>query len=201
MYHSVFLDLTSNALLHLYSHVERSKKFIPRDKRNYLLVSYLKPKIKDKKYKPIKSDIKRMIKIGRTKNGLLEMKLVELNQMACDLYNKTSNDTARLYDLLNFLFDEHKISSVLYDKNETIKSDVIYIIKEHIEYGFNDNGDQITPISMMIQSEDAPLLVDIINKHGLFSAKMKEWNKVEFQAHLLLHPLDIEEKDQITYQK
>ena len=51
-----------------------------------------------------------------------------------------------------------------------------------------DNEEQVAPVSMLIQSDKAPTLIDIINEQRSFQAEMKEWNDVSKQAHLVLHP-------------
>ncbi|WP_283393118.1 DUF2913 family protein [Photobacterium phosphoreum] len=44
-YHQQLSTLIDNALLHLYSQVAISRRFVPTAKRNTLLCQYLKPKI------------------------------------------------------------------------------------------------------------------------------------------------------------
>ncbi|WP_428470623.1 DUF2913 family protein [Photobacterium angustum] len=44
-YHQQLSTLIDNALLHLYSHVAISRRFVPTAKRNTLLCQYLKPKL------------------------------------------------------------------------------------------------------------------------------------------------------------
>ncbi len=65
----------------------------------------------------------------------------------------------------------------------------IDVLEEHIEHCFDHYDSQVAPLSMLIQLERAPELIDIINQHGWFIAEMEEWNNNTFQAHLLLHPV------------
>ncbi|WP_256928618.1 DUF2913 family protein, partial [Vibrio parahaemolyticus] len=66
---------------------------------------------------------------------------------------------------------------------------ILYMLDEQIEYGFDDNDKQIAPLSMLIQLERAPELIDVIDQHGFFVAEMKEWNSETHQAHILVHPV------------
>lgn len=62
------------------------------------------------------------------------------------------------------------------------------MIESQIEHGFDQQHQQVAPLSMLIQLERAPELIDSINEHGLFVAEMKEWNAETHQAHIVVHP-------------
>lgn len=187
-YHSLFSELLTNALLHLWSTIAASDRYIPLSKRNEILVKFLKPKLKDAIYKPIKGEIKLLIQVGRGRNGNLEMKLDELYQMAVTFDAKMSNDTQRLFDLLSLLHQQHGFDSKLFHEGEEVQSETIYILQDHIDNGFDELGNQIAPISMLVESKRSPFLVEWIQANGEFGAEMKEWNAETGQAHILLHP-------------
>ncbi|EJG1885599.1 DUF2913 family protein [Vibrio parahaemolyticus] len=63
-----------------------------------------------------------------------------------------------------------------------------HVIESQIEHGFDQQHQQVAPLSMLIQLERAPELIDSINEHGLFVAEMKEWNAETHQAHIVVHP-------------
>ena len=128
-----------------------------------------------------------MILVAKDKNGDLEAKLHELHDMAI-MHQKGINDAQKLYDLLTFLFDEHQFDSKLFDKNEKSKPDTIYILQDHLVNCFDEGGQQVAPVSMLIESERTPSLVEIINTTGLFQVEMKELDSVTWQAHIFLHP-------------
>lgn len=177
-----------NALLHLWSTIAASSRYIPLSKRNEILVKFLKPKLKDAIYKPIKGEIKLLIQVGRGRNGNLEMKLDELYQMAVTFDAKMSNDTQRLFDLLSLLHKQHGFDSKLFHEGEEVQSETIYILQDHIDNGFDELGNQIAPISMLVESKRSPFLVEWIQANGEFGAEMNEWNAETGQAHILLHP-------------
>ncbi|HBC3544345.1 TPA: DUF2913 family protein [Vibrio parahaemolyticus] len=177
--------LVTNALLHLLCKVATSKRHVPISTRNEILIKYLKPKVADKSLSNIKKDIKLMLSVARKKGGNLEMKLHELNVQAS---KAKLAGAERLYNLLVYLYDEEGIESRLFEEGSEAEPGILYMIEEHIEHGFDDNHKQVTPLSMLIQLERAPELIDVINHHGYFIAEMKEWNAETHQAHILVHP-------------
>lgn len=188
-YHHLLSSTVENALLHLYCHVSSSTRIIPTPKRNLILCKYLKPKIKQPKYKLIKGELKRMVLAGQHPNANLEAKLNELHQVALYHQNKTHNAQS-LYDLLNTLYEKHGIDSRLFDSNDQLLPDVIYILQEHLEHCFDKHGHQVAPISLLIelQSEKLDVLMTLIQEYSSFNVEVKEFNERQQQAHILLHP-------------
>ncbi len=184
-YHRNLHNTVTHALLHLLSSIATSKRFVPVGKRNEMLIKYLKPKVSDKNLANIKKDIKLMLSAARTKGGNLEMKLYELN--AQSYYVKLSS-AERLYSLLIYLYDEEGLESRLFEEGDETQPGILYMIAEHIDNAFDEQQKQVAPMSMFIQLERAPEVIDAINRHGSFIAEMKEWNQNKQQAHLLLHP-------------
>ncbi|WP_061011077.1 DUF2913 family protein [Vibrio sp. CUB2] len=177
----------THALLHLLCKVSASQRFVPTQSRNEILIKYLKPMLADKSLSNIKKDIKMMINTARKKGGNLEIRLHKLNTQA----NRTKlAGSEKLYSLLAHLYDKEGIESRLFEEGNTAEPDIVYILEAQIEHGFDLKHEQLRPLSMLIQSERANELVDSINTHGFFVAKMKEWNEEEKQAHILVHPAD-----------
>lgn len=185
-YYRTLHQTITHALLHLLFQVSTSSRFVPIAKRNEILLKYLKPKMKNKAYAAIKKDIRLMVQTARTKGGNLEMKLYQLNEKAKKIKIAGAE---KLYSLLVYLYDEEGIESRLLEEGTEAEPNVLYLLEEHIEHGF-DNMTQITPLSMFIQHERAYDLIDSIHRHGLFIAEIKEWNAITHQAHLLLHPAE-----------
>lgn len=175
----------SNALLHLLSQVSASSRYCPTSTRNDILVKYLKPKVKEPHLANIKKDVKLMLTTARNRHGNLERKLYELNEQA----KKTKlAGVEKLYSLLVYLYDEEGFESRLFEEGADTEPGIIYILEDHVDHCFNEDGAQKAPISMRIQLEQAPDLIDAINKHSWFTAEMKEWNDTTYQAHILIHP-------------
>ncbi|MGX9520584.1 DUF2913 family protein [Vibrio mediterranei] len=186
-YHNLH-DTITHALLFLLMQVSESKRYVPTSKRNELLVKYLKPKVTNKQLSNIKKDLKLLIQAGRKQELSLENKLYELNKKAA----QTKVDgLEKLYKLLVYLHEEEGLESKLFEEGMPIEPDVLYMLQEHLEYGFTDKtGQQNSPVSMLIQSKQAPELIDLINRYGWFTAEMKEWNSDTHQAHILVHPFN-----------
>ncbi len=178
-------NLITNALLHLLCKVSLSNRLVPVLTRNEVLIKYLKPKLRDKSLVNIKKDIKLMINVARKKGSSLEGRLYELNSQA----NRTKLVGAeKLFNLLVHLYDTEGVESRLLDEGGEAETGIFYMLEEQVEHGFNKNHEQIAPLSMLIQLERAPDLIQSINAHGLFIAEMKEWNPETHQAHILVHP-------------
>ncbi|GAL14648.1 hypothetical protein JCM19233_5660 [Vibrio astriarenae] len=94
--------LVTHALLHLLCQVAHSSRFVPSHKRDEILVKFIKPKVSDKAYRAIKSELKTMVSIGKKKGGQLERKLYKLQTLSAQ--SKASiNAMEGLYKLLSFL--------------------------------------------------------------------------------------------------
>lgn len=179
-----------NALLCLYISVSNSTGFVPFEKRNLIISRFLKPKLKDSRYKSIKKELKQILIIARASNGNLEDKLWELNMLSLKHVQKL-DDATKLFDQLNYLHDTHDIDAKLFTEQQpdTPEENVIYVLPEHIEHCFDNNGIQIAPLSLFIHGAKAAALPNLINGHSLFFAELKEFNDSRQQAHILLHPL------------
>lgn len=188
-YHKQLSTVIENSLLHLYSQVSLDTRFVPVAKRNAILCKYLKPKVKQPQHKLIKGDIKRMVIAGQKAGANLENKLLELSRMASS-YKQTINGAQRLFDLLNFLFDEHGIDSRIYHDGEQTEPEVIYILSDHLEHCFKDDGEQMSPVSLLIEfANNTPdYLINLINQTQLFTTSLYEHNKDKKQTHIQLHP-------------
>jgi hypothetical protein len=183
-YHNLH-NVITHALLHLLCKVSASPRFVPVTTRNEILIKYLKPKLSDKSLSNIKKDIKLMLSVARKKGGNLEMKLHQLNSQS--KHTKLVG-AEKLYNLLIHLYDEEGIESRLFEECSEAELGILYMLEEQVEHGFDQEHNQIIPLSMLIKLERAPKLINTINAHGLFLAEMKEWNAKTHQAHILIHP-------------
>ncbi len=183
-YHNLH-NLVTHALLHLLGKVSATSRHVPINTRNEILIRYLKPKVTNKGLSNIKKDIKLMLNVARKQGGNLEMRLYDLNSRA----NRTKLVGAeKLYNLLVHLYDVEGIESRLFEDGSEAEPGILYMFEDQIEHGFDHEQKQVAPLSMLIQLERAPELIDSINQHGLFLAEMKEWNAETRQAHIVVHP-------------
>lgn len=164
--HAVVTQLNDAILLHVAS----STRFVPTPVRNSILVTYLKPKLKEKVLNNIKKDIKLMIKTARTRGANLEIKLYQLNDKANQC---TIAGAENLYSLLVHLNNERGLESRLFDETRETEENIIYILEEHLEHCF-EGQNQVAPISLLTQLPSAPELIEEINITPWFYAEMKE---------------------------
>ncbi|ANU39469.1 DUF2913 family protein [Vibrio scophthalmi] len=185
-YYKNLHTVVSNALLHLLSHIAGGSRYVPVGTRNEILVKYFKVKLKDRRFANIKKDLRLMISTGRSKAANLEMKLYELNEQA----RRTKLAGAeKLYSLLVYLFDSGGFESRLFEEGVDAEPGIIYMIEEHLDHCFDCEGIQVAAVSMLLQSEKALELVDVINQHGDFIAEVHEWEPIAHQAHIHIHPV------------
>ena len=177
-----------NSLLHLYMVVGSSKRFTPRVVRNSILSKYIQSKIKVAEYKCVKPELKQLFLTGRSKNADLEAKLIELYELdAMTVPNK--NDVKKLFDMIELLKSEHGFNTELHNDSKPRKPDVIYIVQEHIDLCFNNDGELVSPITLQIESKRSIKLVNIITSINLFQPELIEFNELKWQANVLLHPI------------
>ena len=187
-YHQVFTNLTTLALLHLYSYMEMSVRFVPIKKRNELLVKFLKKQMGLPCNAIIKKDIKVLIAQARKGNNI-EKKLGELHKVNCQ-YGEKFTDADHLFILLTYLYEEHGFESTLDNPDIERESGVIYTDNELIDTSFSDQHILTKPLPLFIMMDEPSRLVDIINGHGgMFVVEHLSTSLDDRCATLLLHKL------------
>lgn len=162
-YHRILHSMIIHALLHLLNTVSMHPRRVPTEKRNAILLRYLKKKVNEKRFKKIKKDIKLMIGLAREKNSNLENKLYQLNDKA---NQQQIGEAEKLYSLLNHLADNAGFESSLLSENTSWQDDVIYMREEDILQDLYD--DQKISISMFIRSKRMAELMNEVRSHGCF---------------------------------
>ncbi|GEK15399.1 DUF2913 family protein [Aliivibrio fischeri] len=187
-YHQIFTNLTTLALLHLYSHMDMSVRFVPIKKRNELLVKFLKKQMGLPCNAIIKKDIKVLIAQARKGNNI-EKKLGELHKVNCQ-YGEKFTDADHLFILLTYLYEEHGFESTLDNPDIERESGVIYTDNELIDTSFNEQHILTKPLPLFIMMDEPSRLVDIINGHGgMFVVEHLSTSLDDRCATLLLHKL------------
>ncbi len=105
-------------------------------------------------------------------------------------YKASVNDAQRLFDLLNILFDEHGFDSRLFKEDEQTEPEIIYVLQDHLEHCFENDGKQTAPVSLLIEfvKNTPDTLITLINQTRLFIAALHEHNSETKQTHIQLHP-------------
>ncbi len=147
-YHQAFTHLTTLTLLHLYSYIDMSPKFVPIKKRNELLIKFLKKQMALQCNSIVKKDIK--VLIHQARQGInIEKKLGELHKVNCQ-YGKKFTDTDHLFILFTYLYEEHGLKSMLDDPEIEREPGIIYTDSELINTCFSDEGVLTTPLPLSI---------------------------------------------------
>ena len=181
-------SLVDNSLLHLYLSVAETPRVVPVHKRNEILVRHLKPMLKDRRYRRIKSELRRLLSTGRSAKGDLEAKLVDVRDLALRV-EQNATAAQKLFELLEILRYKLGMDSRFVNETERRIPGFIYMLQEHIEHGFNEAGEQVAPVSLFLESDKVCGLVEAIKQTGLFSAEMQQINEETQQGHILLHPI------------
>lgn len=192
-YHQAFTDLTTLALLHLYSHMEMSSRFVPIKKRSELLIKFLKKQMALHGNAIIKKDIKVLITQARQGKNI-EKKLGELHKVNCQ-YGEKFTDADHLFILLTYLYEEHGFESTLDNPEIEREHGIIYTNSELIDTCFSDENMFSRPLPLSIIMDEPSRLVDIINSHGgMFIAEYLSTSIDNRCATVLLHKIPTPEK-------
>ena len=192
-YHQAFTNLTTLALLHLYSYMEMSSRFVPMKKRSELLIKFLKKQMALQGNVIIKKDIKVLITQARQGKNI-EKKLGELHKVNCQ-YGEKFTDADHLFILLTYLYEQHGFESTLDNTEIEREPGIIYTDSELIDTCFSDENILSRPLPISIIMDEPSRLVDIINGHGgMFIAEYVSTSIDNKCATLLLHKLPTTKK-------
>ncbi len=182
-------SLVDNSLLHLYLTVAETSRVVPVHKRNEILVRHLKPMLKDRRYRRIKSELRRLLSTGRSTKGDLEAKLVDVRDLALRV-EQNATEAQKLFELLEILRYKLGLDSRFVNETERRIPGFIYMLEEHVEHGFNQAGEQVSPVSLFLESDKVSGLVGAIEQTGLFRAEIQQMSEDKQQGHFLLHPVN-----------
>ncbi|CAM2992947.1 DUF2913 family protein [Vibrio rarus] len=167
--------MTCHSLLHLEMQKPDTKGFLSTEKRNQILVKYLKGIVKSPKYKLIKKEIKTLILLGRKKGQDLESRIVALLVLEKP---KGNNDLEHFYFLIKDI--ERQLStSVQYspnfklEKQETKQSVEILIHHADLHNCFDDKMTLTDTLDWLVRAsatKEAKLL-NIIGTYKMFAVE------------------------------
>lgn len=72
------------------------------------------------------------------------------------------------------------------DKPEQ-KEDTLFILKDHVEFCFDDSDSQIEPISLLIKTKTIDVFESILKKQEYFNFKLIQHSKENFNFHYFLY--------------
>ncbi|WP_299011766.1 DUF2913 family protein [uncultured Shewanella sp.] len=170
----ILLDVVENALLHLYFTMSELSQFIPRIKRNQILVKFLKPKLKGSHYKSIKSEIKALLILAKNKRDL-EAKLLEIRGFYGS--EASSSDVKKLFVLLENILDEYTVDSKFIEISEPREQGVLYLLQSQVVDGFDIYGSLKGSIELFIDASNLELIYSFIKEADVFNI-VKEKDKL-----------------------
>lgn len=184
-YHIQIQTLVENALLNLYCFVSNYKqtknvKFVKNEIRNKAITDFLKSQQKMPCYNLIKKDIK--VLINAKKLGSIEKKLIDLYKPNI----KKETDVEKFLGLVNS-FEGSCFSVELIDEKPEQKNDTLFILKEHIEYCFDEHDNQIEPVSFLIKTKLIEKFENILNLQEYFKYKLVQSNNENFNYHYFIY--------------
>lgn len=184
-YHIQLQNLIENTLLNLYLSVIHYKKthnvkHVKIDIRNKFITDYLKSIQKKECYKLIKKDIK--VLINSKKLGSIEKNLIEMHKPNI----KAESDVEKLFKLINLIEESQFNIELISDKPEQ-KEDTLFILRDHFEYCFDDNDNQIEPISFLIKTKLKDDFESILNSQNNFLVKLVQESKENFNYHYFIY--------------
>ena len=68
---------------------------------------------------------------------------------------------------------------------------MLYLLPEHIEDCFDEEGNQVAPISVLLESFKHNEIMGLVESAGAFKVGLVEVNEANQQAHYQLHPATV----------
>ncbi|SDH44308.1 Protein of unknown function [Vibrio xiamenensis] len=184
-YHHLLQSTFENTLLHLYFKVNVASGFVTEERRNKIIIDFLKPKIKQERYKSIKKQLK-TICLMKNKFGSIEKHLDDVLSQYVEIANK--NDVEKLYSLLES-FEFSGFETKLIEETPTQQADVVYLDRAHIDNCFDDENRQIAPISLFIHTNGLEKFTTCLTNQFYFRFEQYQKSEELNNYHYQLHPI------------
>lgn len=184
-YHHLLKSTFENTLLHLYFRVKVSHSFVTEEQRNKIIIEFLKPKVKQGQYSPIKRKLK-TICLMKNKFGSIENHLDGILRQYIEIASK--NDVDKLYCLLE-LFEKVGLDTKLIEETPTQEADVVYLDRSHIDNCFDDENRQVAPISLFIHTNELEKFTACLTEQLYFKFEQYQKSEELSNYHYKLHPI------------
>lgn len=170
-YYSLLNKTLEATLLHLYCKIADTDRHAPEATRNKIIIDFIKPKLKQQRYALIKKKLKTIV-LMKDKFGSIELKLIDI----VESYNNSiaeTTDVTKLYDLFE-KFEKKGFDTKLTEEVSEFKDDTIYIDRSHIDSGFDDDNNQINPITLLVKTNDTEPFKAVLDDYCLFDYSISE---------------------------
>lgn len=183
--HQLLNSTFENTLLHLYFKVNVYRGFVKEEQRNQIIIDFLKPKVKQARYSPIKKNLK-TICLMKNKFGSIE-KLLE-NILSEYSVIASKNDVDKLYSVLE-LFEKSGLETKLIEETPTQEANVVYLDRAHIDNCFDDENRQVAPISIFIHTNELDKFTECLTGQLYFKFELYQKSEELNNYHYQLHPV------------
>lgn len=164
-FHKQLSDVLTNALLHLYLEVTKSDKFVPTQTRNQIILKYIKPLVKDRRYALVKKKLK-TIALMKPAGESIEKRLIQITESYQSVVNP--NDSEKLFRVLTHM-EKGGIQSILTDKDDMDDLDVLMVSETQVSESFDNDGSMLKPLSLFIRTDHPDIIERELNALNHFS--------------------------------
>ena len=148
-YHSALSEVVINALLHLQFKVNASTRFIPLAARNKIIKDWLEPKVKNRNYKELKSELQALLRIGK-RGGDMESKLIEINNLSIGI-NEQFTDADKLYIFFKALKEHCNCSCMtMTDDFTDFAESCLYMTERELDSGLGEDNKLLRPLKAIV---------------------------------------------------
>ena len=164
-------QLVTHALFVLYFQIQKNTGYTPIKKRNEILVKHLKMQQNKRVYSTLKKEIKTMLAIGRNPKGHLEARLHEVNQINLE-YKAKFTHADELYLLFSQLQETLSFSFQLCEPENVIEDEMLYMDPLNINEGFDEQNNQVKPLSMTVKTHRLDALIHHVNADDAYAIEV-----------------------------
>lgn len=164
-FHKQLSDVLTNALLHLYLEVTKSQKFFTTQARNQIIIRYIKPLVKDRRYALVKKKLK-TIALMKPAGESIEKRLIQIVDSYQSVINP--NDSEKLFRVLTHM-EKSGIHSMLTESDDMDDQDILMVSEAQIAESFDADGLLLKPLTLFIKTEHPDVIERELSVLGFFS--------------------------------
>ncbi|MGO2324326.1 DUF2913 family protein [Vibrio casei] len=164
-FHKQLSDVLTNALLHLYLEVTKSQKFFTTQARNQIIIRYIKPLVKDRRYALVKKRLK-TISLMKPAGESIEKRLLQIVDSYQSVINP--NDSEKLFRVLTHM-EKGGIHSMLTESDDMDDQDILMVSEAKIAESFDADGLMLKPLTLFIKTEHPDVIERELSVLGFFS--------------------------------
>ncbi|WP_051241118.1 DUF2913 family protein [Vibrio litoralis] len=185
-FHKQLSDVLTNALLHLYLEVTKSQKFFTTQARNQIIIRYIKPLVKDRRYALVKKKLK-TIALMKPAGESIEKRLIQIVDSYQSVVNP--NDSEKLFRVLTHM-EKGGIYSMLTESDDMDDQDILMVSEAQIAESFDADGLMLKPLTLFIKTEHPDVIERELSVLGFFSISASTTPEKTSMYEFTLSPLN-----------